>query len=53
MIGEFVDIIALFKEVDPQVDDLWLGIWSKYGWTEDQIEKELLSIKQNLEKKNI
>lgn len=50
MIDELVDIIALFKEVDPKVDDLWLGIWSKYGWTEDQIEKAVASIKQNLEK---
>lgn len=53
MINELIDIIALLKEVDQQVDDLWLGIWSKYGWTEDRIEKELLSIKQNLEKNNI
>lgn len=46
MIDELVNIIKLFKEVDPQVDDLWLGIWNKYGWTEEQIEKELELIKK-------
>jgi len=51
MIDELTEIIALFKVVDPQVDDLWLAIWSKYGFSEERIERELQEVKRVLDLK--
>jgi hypothetical protein len=48
MIDELREIIALFKAVDPQVDDLWLAIWSRYGFSEDRIQSELRDVKRLL-----
>ena len=50
MIDELSGIIAMFKNVDPQVDDLWLAIWGKYGFTEEQIERELEATKEALQR---
>ena len=48
MIDELIEIIKEFKEVDPKVDELWLSIWKKYGWTEERIEQELMAMKEGL-----
>ena len=49
MIDELRGIIALFKKVDPQVDNLWLSIWRKYGFTEERIEREVESVKRTFQ----
>lgn len=53
MIDELREIIALLKAVDQQVDELWLAIWSKYGFTEERIERELQAVKHALQMKGV
>jgi hypothetical protein len=49
IIDEFRTIIAQFKAVDHQVDDLWLAIWRRYGFSEERIQSELQEVKQLLD----
>lgn len=49
MIDELRNIIAVFKSIDQKVDELWLSIWRKYGFTKERIEQELLVVKQAIE----
>lgn len=46
MIDELRGIIVAFQAVDPRVDELWLSIWSKYGITEERIERELADLQR-------
>lgn len=50
MIDELQNIIAVFKSVDQKVDELWLSIWGKYGFTKELIEQELRAVKQALKR---
>jgi hypothetical protein len=52
MIDELRDVIIFFKVIDPQVDELWLAIWRKYGFTEERIERELEIVKRALQMKD-
>jgi len=51
MIDELRKTIVSLKRVDSEVDDLWLSIWRKYGFTKERIQMELDAVRSALEKR--